>query len=660
MTDPRPSMPVETTVTIVNCGGTINMSGTWGARPDDMVARSLVPVMQAQPVPVRISLRSPFARPPDSSNLDEAAWNVIRSTLREEVRWRHAALDATGSTRGAGVVLTHGTDTMALTSLLVSLDMAVEQLRFPIVFTGAHATPDQPGSDAIPNLIKAIALAGPCHADVLPPGVFVVIGHDLHLASRLTKVETSPDAHGRYFFSYPAPIGQVSNHGATLKLNAEFLDALRLGPSPIPLVRTAPLGHVEHLVVDRFTSPRVLTDTERRLERVRRDTPTGLVLQGNFSQSPNWTTLAASLARLDASGTAVAVGSRAVHERLEGEQPSVAACLIPRSLSHPAARLKLSWLLGTTRPREGLAYDLAANLVGEVFETDTLPEWIAYETYPDRLPGTEVVVVRPDLRRTAIDDAVARLLDLPGSRRDLHLYGFGHGHIPGPNESVADLVARWLRDTPLHAALEGAPDIWAVVERLVAHMARMDRGTLTDWVLDRYTLLPGGLRQAILAARARQRRDQLAAAFSSKVAAALSAFEAETGVRLRDAHAPVEAARSRARWRDPAAPVFSDLAEQPPDALFQLLLDVDPSPLARRLVKDAVMAASPLHAAVGAATDRGVRVHPRTQVTRGTPDPTRYEAGTLLVAVGAGGTGPLAKPWHQRLFSPRPEPSVLA
>ena len=65
------------------------------------------------------------------------------------------------------------------------------------------------------------------------------------------------------------------------------------------------------------------------------------------------------------------------------------------------------------------------------------------------------------------------------------------------------------------------------------------------------------------------------------------------------------------------------------------------------------MADSPLHAAVGRATDQGIRVHPRTQVTRGTPDPTKYEAGTLLVAVGAGGDHPKVRPWRIRLLLPR-------
>ncbi|HCH66735.1 MAG: hypothetical protein CL927_14420, partial [Deltaproteobacteria bacterium] len=414
---PTPHRVLET-VTVLNCGGTINMSGTQSARPDDMVSRKLAIAVSAQAVPVRVRLDRPFPRPPDSSNLNEAAWDTIRERLRAEVKWRHRALDAIGKARGCGVVITHGTDTMAITSLLVSLDMAAEGLRFPIIFTGAHSTPDQPGSDAIPNLTRAIAVAGPAHLNVLPPGVFVVIGHDLHLASRLTKVETSPDAHGRYFFSFPAPIGQLASQGAVLKMEADYLESLRAGPSPIPLVRTGRLGRVAHLVLDRFTHPQVLVDVEQQLVRAPEAQATGIVLQGNFKESPHWEGLHASIRRMRAQGVLVAVGSRQVAETLAEAPDPTRVCLIPRSLSHPAARLKIAWLLGTDRTLQDLEFDLQTNLVGEVFDTNTLPDWIAYETYPDRLPGTEVVVVRPDLHRRAIDDAVARLQALPGGRRE--------------------------------------------------------------------------------------------------------------------------------------------------------------------------------------------------------------------------------------------------
>ena len=642
----------QSTVTILNCGGTINMSGSAGARPDDMVARNLGPVQRGLPRPVRVELRSPFVRPPDSSNMGAEAWWVIVQAIQEELDRRDAALDGTGAERGAGIVVTHGTDTMAVTSLLVALETAHRRLRVPIVFTGSHATPDQPGSDAIQNLTRSIALAGPGDAEVLPPGVFVVIGQDVHLASRLTKVETAPDRNGRYFSSFPAAVGQVSGGGARLKLDRSFLDGLQRSERPPSLRCTGRFGHVEHIVVDCFTPRKVLTDLRARLLSPPDGRRPGVVVQGNFVGSAHFESHMAILRELAEAGVAVAVGSRAVFEQLRA--PGLPLVLLHRSLSHPAARLKLTWLLGTTLALPEVVRLLAVDLVGEIFETKALPEWIAYETYPDALPGTEVVIVVPDLDRRVIDDATDRLLAHPKARKDLHLYGFGHGHIPGPNAAVADLFVDWAQATGLDApglsSLRDAPDLWSLCDALTACLGTRDGDALQAWLLERYRPQVGGLRHAIHNARARSRRAQLQDALRDWLSHSLAGFEAEHGVGLRDVDGLVSQTTAAARFK---ATKMAEGLRSDPRHLLVTALSLAPEAIARRLIKDAVMAASPLHSAVGRATDLGVRVHPRTQVTRGTTDPTRYEAGTLLVAVGAGGRGALSLPWRQRVLLPR-------
>jgi hypothetical protein len=192
-----------------------------------------------------------------------------------------------------------------------------------------------------------------------------------------------------------------------------------------------------------------------------------------------------------------------------------------------------------------------------------------------------------------------------------------------------------------------------VVERLASHLQVLAPDRVTEFFLRRYTLLSRGLRQAILAARARTQRADSDAALRRHLATAFEAFQADTGAQVRAVSPAVDAALAATRYRLPMPPQHGDLDQRAPAELFGILLELDPAPLARRLVKDAVMANSPLHAAVGEATDLGIRVHPRTQVTRGTPDPTKYEAGTLLVAVGAGGSHPRTRPWQIRLLRPR-------
>jgi len=629
------------------------MSGSAGARPDDMVARNLGPVQRSLPRSVALKLRSPFERPPDSSNMGAEAWWVIMQAIQDELDLRHAALDAAGQARGAGIVVTHGTDTMAVTSLLVALETAHRRLRVPIVFTGSHATPDQPGSDAIPNLTRSIALAGPGDEDVLPPGVFVVIGQDVHLASRLTKVETSPDRNGRYFSSFPAAVGQVqvTGGGVRLKLDRVFLEGLQQSARPPELRCTRRFGHVEHVVVDCFTPVRTLEDLAARLAHPPGGRRPGVVVQGNFVGSPHFEVHKGILREMARSGVAVLLGSRAVFERVQA--PGLPFALLHRSLSHPAARLKLTWLLGIRLELDEVLELMPVDLVGEIFETDALPEWIAYETYPDARLGTEVVIAVPDLDPRAIDDAAQRLLDHGKARKDLHLYGFGHGHIPGPNAALADLVVDWsqLHDLPLPDTLRDAPDLWALTDALSTHIASSDIDPLHAWLLERYEPQCAGLVHAVRNAQAQQRRHTLQGHLRDWLTHSLSVFEHQKSVSLRDVDGLIARTLDAARFRD--SEELPSLRHLSGEDLLRTAVSLAPHAIARRLVKDSVMAASPLHAAVGRATDRGVKVHPRTQVTRGTPDPTRYEAGTMLVAVGAGGRGPLAAPWRQRTLLPR-------
>jgi hypothetical protein len=49
--------------------------------------------------------------------------------------------------------------------------------------------------------------------ETLPPGVYVLIGEELHLASRISKLYTKPNSEGKYFFSFPAPVAFVSSEG---------------------------------------------------------------------------------------------------------------------------------------------------------------------------------------------------------------------------------------------------------------------------------------------------------------------------------------------------------------------------------------------------------------------------------------------------------------
>src|SRR5262249_18626037 len=86
----------------------------------------------------------------------------------------------------AGVVVTHGTDTMEETSYLT--DLLVESNK-PAVFTGAQRAHDDPQSDGPFNLRNAL------HVAAFPParglGAVLCFNGTIHAARDVTKVHTS-------------------------------------------------------------------------------------------------------------------------------------------------------------------------------------------------------------------------------------------------------------------------------------------------------------------------------------------------------------------------------------------------------------------------------------------------------------------------------------
>jgi aspartyl-tRNA(Asn)/glutamyl-tRNA(Gln) amidotransferase subunit B len=94
-----------------------------------------------------------------SEEITPGDWARLVSGLDEHLR----------SGRASGIVVTHGTDTLAYTASLVF--WLFPQPPVPIVLAASLSTASRPGSDAIPSLRKAIQIA----AEGLP-GVYVVFG----------------------------------------------------------------------------------------------------------------------------------------------------------------------------------------------------------------------------------------------------------------------------------------------------------------------------------------------------------------------------------------------------------------------------------------------------------------------------------------------------
>jgi L-asparaginase len=102
----------------------------------------------------------------------------------------------------AGVVVTHGTDTMEETVYALALMVDVD---VPVMVTGAMRLPSDVGHDGGANLRTAVQAA--TRPDLAPYGPLLAFGDELHLARWVTKAHTSKPA----AFASPesGPVGLV-------------------------------------------------------------------------------------------------------------------------------------------------------------------------------------------------------------------------------------------------------------------------------------------------------------------------------------------------------------------------------------------------------------------------------------------------------------------
>jgi L-asparaginase len=91
-----------------------------------------------------------------------------------------AAVHAKLETEIAPVVITHGTDTMVETGLLLQKNL--RELQAPVVLTGAMTPLGFEGSDGLQNLTESLLAAR-----VLPAGVYVVMHNQVFPVDRVRK-----------------------------------------------------------------------------------------------------------------------------------------------------------------------------------------------------------------------------------------------------------------------------------------------------------------------------------------------------------------------------------------------------------------------------------------------------------------------------------------
>lgn len=123
----------------------------------------------------------------DSANIVPAHWSIIAQRVAERV----------ADPNIAGVVVTHGTDTLAYTASAVAYALG-GHLTKPVVFTGSQATVDVVHGDALANLLRASKVAA--EAGQRLPEVVLCFGDQVLRACRAQKKDD------RRFDAFESPL----------------------------------------------------------------------------------------------------------------------------------------------------------------------------------------------------------------------------------------------------------------------------------------------------------------------------------------------------------------------------------------------------------------------------------------------------------------------
>ncbi|HEV2999457.1 MAG TPA: asparaginase domain-containing protein [Solirubrobacteraceae bacterium] len=199
-------------MSLLAAGGTISMTAERGAGATPALDGAAL----AAAAGVEVSASTIASRP------------SVHLTFADALEIARAAVAEAG--RGAGVVVTTGTDTMEELAVLCD---AVNGADRPVVFTGAIRTASAASADGPANLADAVAVAAQA-----PGGTYVAFGGEVHAAREVRKADsTSPLA-----FASPrtGPLGYVTEGRVSLHAPAPRSEPLAVERTDlyVPIVPT--------------------------------------------------------------------------------------------------------------------------------------------------------------------------------------------------------------------------------------------------------------------------------------------------------------------------------------------------------------------------------------------------------------------------------------
>lgn len=323
-------------ILLLSTGGTIaSKASADGLVPKDS-GMELVNMLGA--LPYQIDVRDILQL--DSSNIQPEEWKLI---ARKIYHYR---------TNYDGIVLSHGTDTMAYTASMLSF--MLQNIEIPVVLTGSQVPINVILSDAPDNLRLAFAAAASC-----PAGIYLAFDHKIMLGCRSVKVRTT-NFNAFESVNVP-PVATVTSDGLVFKNKPHNK---KHGPC---VLNTKINAHVALIKLFPGFDPNLLFAMAHNGCR-------GIVIEAYGLGGMNYIrrNMVAAVGKLIRQGIPVIASSQCLYERSDltkyevGRLALLEGAISARDMTSESAITKLMWALGQGMNVEEVKRFFEKNVVGEV------------------------------------------------------------------------------------------------------------------------------------------------------------------------------------------------------------------------------------------------------------------------------------------------------